>query len=294
MRKLDISAITGTTGMPIKSGTLNHLQLAYQEAIAAVAQGLVGAAYSSSTGYILYGCVNSGSGSSYNISAGAVFYNGEVYLTPSASFTTGGSNVAVGVITTGHYFDATADHVSFTDGSIKDVHVIRTMVFQAGLSGSGAVNFVALADVGKRLCGTIGELKIWNWRFYGGTLSTYFDSTGLGTHPYTLGWAIANGNNSTDDMGGIFAVGYTAADIDYNNPFSDVGGEKKHLLTLAEMPAHSHNIVGAQSHWGVSGDGDIHGRGVTGSDFDTDMAGGSTAHENRPPYRSVLYVQRIA
>jgi len=149
MRKLDTSYISSTRGMPIKSGTLNHLQTAYQEAIAAAVQGLIGQGYSSSVPYILIGCINSGSGSTYNISAGAVFFNGEVYITPAASFTVSGSNVAVGVLTTG--FDNTpadnADPVEFTDGSVYNVHQIRTVVFQAGLSGSGAFNFSSLVAI---------------------------------------------------------------------------------------------------------------------------------------------------
>ena len=146
MRKLDTSYISATSGMPIKSGTLNHIQTAYQEAISAAVQGLIGQGYSSSTPYILNGCTNSGSGSTYNISAGAVFFNGEVYITPSVSFVIAGSNVAVGVLTTG--FDNNpadnADPVEFTDGSVYNVHQISTIVFQAGLSGSGAFNFSAL------------------------------------------------------------------------------------------------------------------------------------------------------
>lgn len=149
MRKLDTSYITAGIGMPIKSGTLNHLQYAYQEAISAAVQGLIGQGYSTSIPYILNGCINTGSGSNYVISAGAVFFNGEVYLTPAASFTASGSNVPVGVLTTDFYNSPgdNADSVEFTDGSAYSVHQIRTVVFQAGLSGSGLFNYSALVAI---------------------------------------------------------------------------------------------------------------------------------------------------
>ncbi len=134
--------------MPIKSGTLNHIQSAYQEAISAAIQGFIGQAYNPAAAYILNGCINTGSGGNYAISAGAVFYNGEVLLVPAASFAVSGSNVAVGVINTA--FDTNpadnADPVAFTDGSSYNVHQIRTVVFQPGLSGSGAFDFSALQN----------------------------------------------------------------------------------------------------------------------------------------------------
>ena len=50
------------------------------------------------------------------------------------------------------------------------------------------------------------------------------------------GWAICNGNNGTDNLDGQALIGYGAI-------YETVGqfvGEKEHVLTVPEMPAHSH------------------------------------------------------
>lgn len=141
MKKLITTSISNTVGFPVKSGTLDFLQLAYQEALTAISKNIIGSlGYSTSTVYILYGCVNSGSGSSYIISAGAVFYNGEVYLVPAATFTVSGGDVAIATLVTLQY-STNADPVVFTDGSSKSVHNIRQVVITDGSTGSGISDF---------------------------------------------------------------------------------------------------------------------------------------------------------
>jgi hypothetical protein len=144
MRKLKITNITNSAAMPVKSGSLEHIQLAAQEAISSTVKGLLNETYDPTKGYILHGCVNSGTGANYVISAGAVYINGEVYQIDAASFSISGSNVAVGVITTTSYTGngVNADPVAFTDGNTYNVHDIRKIVFQAGLSGSGAFDYI--------------------------------------------------------------------------------------------------------------------------------------------------------
>lgn len=142
MRKLDVSAVTSSIGLPVKSGTLTHVQLAYMEALGEIAKAVTGAAYDPTLVYILNGCVNTGSGSNYIISAGSVFFNGEVYLVDAASFTISGPNVAVGVRAQTFFTAANADPVQFTDGATRTIHQIWKIVAQAGLSGSGAGNFL--------------------------------------------------------------------------------------------------------------------------------------------------------
>ena len=145
MRKINTSAITSTVGLPVKSGTLNHLQEAYRETTEAAIRAMIGNAYSASTFYKLYGCENSGSGSNYIVSAGAIFYNGEVYLVDAATFTAGVGETAVGTITTTNILAANADPVTLTNSTTANVHEIRKIVFASGVSGSGDVNFSALS-----------------------------------------------------------------------------------------------------------------------------------------------------
>lgn len=298
MRKIDVSAVTSSIGLPIKSGTLSHMQSAYQEALGALGKGLAGSSYDPTKVYVLNGCVNSGSGSNYIISAGAVFFNNEVYLVDAATFTTSGANVAVGVVTTSFFSDVTADPVEFTDGVLRNIHQIRKIVMQAGLSGSGAANFLDFIDVTRKLQGSVGEIKIWKFT---GLLATYFDGTGLGIHPWTTGWAIANGSNGTEDMGGFVPVGYKAADTDYDTPYTDSGGSKTATLAQANLPAVSIDVpvTAADTSQDDTGSGRF-AMGSTGTDagpyptLHSANLGSGTAFDIRQPYKTVLYVQRIA
>jgi hypothetical protein len=141
MRKLITTNITDTVGMPVKAGTWDHLQLAYQEALNAIMLNII-PNYQANTGYILFGCVNTGSGSSFIISAGAIFYNGEIFLVPAATFTAAGGQTAVANITTTQYTSSDrADPVTFTNGTNYNIHNIRQLVYTSAVSGSGAFDF---------------------------------------------------------------------------------------------------------------------------------------------------------
>lgn len=147
MRKLDVSALSISNGMPLKSGPFTHLQLAYQEAIAQAIIGWIGSTYDATKVYRLSGVANTGSGSNYIISAGAVFFNGEVYLVDAATFSISGSNVAEGTITITYFSGVEADPQDFTDGVPRNIHQIRKIVYGAALSGSGAGDFTDLEDI---------------------------------------------------------------------------------------------------------------------------------------------------
>lgn len=148
MKKVNLSAVTTSIGAPVKHGTIDHLQSAYTEAIESILRAAIGSEYDPTKGYILHGCEATGSDpGSRTISAGAIFFNGEVYQVPEASFTTSGSDVAVGTITTSHFTGTSADPVKFTDNNVRYIHDIRQIVFSADLAGSGDVNFDDLLPV---------------------------------------------------------------------------------------------------------------------------------------------------
>lgn len=138
MRKLDVSAISNTNGMPVKGGTLEHLQLAYQEALTALAKNIVGRNVDVTNAYILYGLVNSGTSSSMNVSAGAVLFSGEVFLVDAFTLTV--ATAAVASLSTS-YYTTNADPVLFTDGVSRNVHQIRKIVFTDTTAGSGLFDF---------------------------------------------------------------------------------------------------------------------------------------------------------
>lgn len=140
MRKLSTANITNSNGMPIKGGTLLHLQLAYEEALTALAKNMVARDNDTTRGYILFGLVNSGTSSSMNVSAGAIYYNGEVFLVDAFTLTVAGGQAAVASITTTQYA-TDADPVTFTDGVARNVHNIRKITFASAASGSGIFDF---------------------------------------------------------------------------------------------------------------------------------------------------------
>lgn len=103
------------------------------------------------------------------------------------------------------------------------------------------------------------------------------------------GWALCNGQSGTPDLrdrfivgaGGEYAVGAT-------------GGEKLHLLTVAEMPSHSHGIKAAfgdsgyawVGHTGTNNGGSLNHPGTLN-------AGGDQPHENRPPYYALCFIMKL-
>ena len=71
------------------------------------------------------------------------------------------------------------------------------------------------------------------------------------------------------------------------------GGETEHLLTVAEMPSHSHSFTFSQPQQSASGGSNMWApRDVTYTS--THATGGNQPHNNMPPYLTVYMWQRIA
>lgn len=298
MRNLNTSAVTSSNGLPVKAGSLVHLQLAYKEAMDALAKSIV-INYAPNTLYRLFGCINSGTTTDYNISAGAVYYNGEIYLVDAAVFSVSGANVAVATIVTTYFTDPTADPVTFTDGVARSVHEIKKVVIAGGLSGSGISDFSNFkrTNRGRTPKGTILP-------YYPPTNDlSEFDSTGKGIAINTLGWAICNGSNGTPNMKGRVIAGYDPSDPDFNN-VGKTAGEKAHTLTMQELPAAGVDVVaydGTPISFGASlaGAGDKH-RVRTDVDANYGPVGYKTAnlgmglsHNNMQPYTVLVYITEI-
>ena len=138
MKKLDITAITNASQMPLKKGTLQFLQDSYTEITAATIKALIGANYSPTVVYVLSGGLNISIPPVYSTSAGAVFFNGEVFDLLPSSFTS--SSTAVFSIIQSQ-FTVDADPVTFTDTTVRSIHNIRKMQIAQGLSGSGLADY---------------------------------------------------------------------------------------------------------------------------------------------------------
>lgn len=143
MKILDVSSVTDSSQMPVKSGTLEFIQLSYREVVAAMMQALIGPGYDPAVVYILYGVVDSGTLPVYNISAGMAFYNGEVFPVDAASFSAAGANVAV-FQQVQTQFTTDADPVTFSDSAVRNIHNIRKLQIVQGATGSGIADFMQL------------------------------------------------------------------------------------------------------------------------------------------------------
>lgn len=107
------------------------------------------------------------------------------------------------------------------------------------------------------------------------------------------GWVLCDGTNSTPNIKGTFIVGYNVSDVDNAN--GKTGGEKKHTLTLSEIPPHNYPNGGVGRIDGNANGGGL-GHTANGSTYTTGMRGGSGGvalpHETRPPYHVLAYIMK--
>jgi hypothetical protein len=155
------------------------------------------------------------------------------------------------------------------------------------------------ADVQRRAMTYLGEKRL----FVTNVVLASLDGTGLGKWSYK-GWALCNGQNGTIDAGGLFGVGYKAADTDYDT-VGEPGGAKTTTLTIANLPATPTSTVG----WGLIKKS-VSGESVTATGADNTNAGiepnivatpmdfpyaaaAGTPIDRRPPYLAEVWLQRI-
>jgi hypothetical protein len=141
MKKVKTSDITTAIGMPIKSGTIDHLQSAYTENFVSVLKNIIGKQYSALKVYIVDGLEDTGTGLNFNISAGSIFYQGEIFQVDAAAGTLpAGEYAPMLSITTTYFSGTTADPVTFTDGVPRNVHEIRKGTLTGGSVTLGTAN----------------------------------------------------------------------------------------------------------------------------------------------------------
>lgn len=101
------------------------------------------------------------------------------------------------------------------------------------------------------------------------------------------------------DLRGRFIVGQVSGDESSNSNFADkgsTGGEKEHLLTVEEMPSHTHTgytYPVANANW--SGGGNDSWDSMTVNQYSraslqTSGTGGNQHHNNLPPYYVLSYI----
>ena len=111
------------------------------------------------------------------------------------------------------------------------------------------------------------------------------------------GWKLCDGSHGTADLRGRFVVGYDTRKGDYN-AIGDNGGAASVTLTKDQMPRHNHGgktgkiplvkddrrAGSGSSSFTSSSRGELQTASITSD-------GGGQAHENRPPYYTLAFIQ---
>lgn len=137
------------------------------------------------------------------------------------------------------------------------------------------------------------------------------------------GWALCDGNNSTPDLRGRFVLGAGTGTGLSARTVGQKGGEETHVLTVNEMPSHTHGTSASASNSGnhthnyVSGWGSY--AGIKGGSYGSgeigyvgtwntstaagdhthtisvtvNAAGGGQAHNVMPPFYVLAYIMRV-
>lgn len=155
-------------------------------------------------------------------------------------------------------------------------------------SSSGGSSSVALAKTGTIVA-------------YGGTSAPsewlLCDGSAVSRATYDLlfgviGTLYGAGDASTTfnlpNLKGRVPVGVDATITDFNAR-GKTGGEKTHVLTLAEMPAHTHGIT-SWDDTGSSSLGPVTQGQSAIADMQTTSKGSDAEHENMPPYQTAHYI----
>lgn len=143
MKKIKTTDIILGSAMPIKKGSLDHLQAAYIETIQDVNKAYWAGDRVGTQPMALHGLINSGTGSTFTISAGALMLDtySEVFRCDAQTVVVNVGEVLIGTITTTYLTAADADPVEFSDSTSNNVHEIRKIVWSSGLAGTGTLNY---------------------------------------------------------------------------------------------------------------------------------------------------------
>lgn len=268
-------------GFPLETDTLDFMQSAYKslQALAAIA----------GDNYILKGCLKNG----INVSNGVVVIDGEVL-----EFR-GGIEIDTIVIVEEKI------QRPFENGQVKDVFFSRYAAFGNGVNEiawdsvkriknlsyfkelPGAASNSINEDDENKLA-TAKAVKTLNDKINtllpAGIIVTWSGSiVGI-----PAGYALCDGQGGRPDLRDKFVLG---AGLNY--PVGAVGGEKEHVLTIAEMPSHNHGFNPGDNNGRSDNANDRDVRIPGGENRTTSNTGGGQAHNNMPPYYTLAYIIKL-
>lgn len=206
---------------------------------------------------------------------------------------------------------------SVVSGEIVDDHLILTK-FNGTLIDAGALPAGPTGPQGPAGVSSIpGEIKAWpsavlpNQASYGKWVWADGGVYSVATYPIAAGHIHANwktaygqsdpgaGNFRVPDLRGLVLAGLDAmpGGSRANRMTRAVAitiaaktGEETHIITVNEMPAHTHQYANPGSSLGTGGAGGVSGPVTTQN---TGSAGGNAAHENVQPTVFVPYIVRL-
>jgi len=157
MKHLDLSAVTNAAQVRLKASSVEFLQTAPKEAIAAAIIREIGYTYSATKVYKLYGGYTV-EGLVYTFAPSAVFYGGEVYLIDATTLTVASNTVPI--ITVDDNYQTGLDPVQFTDNQNYNIHNNKKAFITAGTSGAGLADAtnVFLVDAAIQFIDTTNKL----------------------------------------------------------------------------------------------------------------------------------------
>lgn len=101
-------------------------------------------------------------------------------------------------------------------------------------------------------------------------------------------WYLCDGDYGTPDLRGKFILGKSNIDN-----IGDTNGEETHVLTIDELPSHSHTILNAfvgGNLNGYSGGGNSFAQNIAPPQ--TDPTGNNKPHNNMPPFYVLAYIMK--
>jgi hypothetical protein len=126
-----------------------------------------------------------------------------------------------------------------------------------------------------------------------------FEPNGLGKN-ICIGWAICNGNNGTPDASARTSVmrgSMTTTSGFRDFPLKTQGGDHGHILTINQMPSHSHGLEQINRNTGDSNTNPVsfydQGFAALPHGKRTDTEGNGGTHNNMPPYFVCLKIMKL-
>lgn len=175
-KDIDLQYVAGSLRMGLTKAVLQNLMDGISDNADSLVRALI-PNYVAGEVVILYGCNDTNAAAAdYDVLAGAVYYDGEIYLVDATSGV-GLVNVLVGTITTS-YVEATIH----SDATTKNVARVKKMVISDAVSGTGTKDFLSwknIHDYGRPLVTEIDDTTGNTGITSGASYST------LGTATYT-------------------------------------------------------------------------------------------------------------